>query len=168
MGKAKTHRRSSFKKILFRERKSQIGQFFLDRDPFTAGQSLSVLVLPLEHTLGILPMLDLPEQERKEPHALEKNGNAHPETGLLCSDSHCDLGESVIRFHRPGILSSRLPAHKSILRLPIAAKTISQQAGGASVCIPEAPLVFLEQRQGCDFRFTCPHNPSARYRRCWR
>jgi hypothetical protein len=80
--------------------------------------------LPLEHALGILPALDQPERERKK-HALEENGDGNPEAQLLCSDSYCDLGQSVICFRRPGTLSSRLPAYKSLLRLPIAAKTIS-------------------------------------------
>jgi hypothetical protein len=91
--------------------------------------------LLLEHALGILPTLDQPERERKK-YALEENDNANPETRLLCSDSHCDLGQSVLSicFRRSGTLSSRLPAYKSILLLPIAAKT-----GGVSVFIPGSP-----------------------------
>jgi hypothetical protein len=80
--------------------------------------------LPLEHALGILPTLDLPEQERKETHALEKNGNAHHETQLLRSDSHCALGQSgvIIRHIKSGNrLSSPLQANGlSILHLFIA------------------------------------------------
>ncbi|HET9167262.1 MAG TPA: hypothetical protein VFP11_14785, partial [Candidatus Angelobacter sp.] len=58
-----------------------------------------------------------------------------PETQLLCSDSDCDLGQFVVVtcFRRSGTLSSRLPAYKSLLLLPIAAK-----AGGVSVFIPRS------------------------------
>ena len=110
-------------RIPFRERKSQQGWFFLDKRSF-CGDNHSLFWFALRTRARHFARVGSTGPERKK-HALEENGDANPETQLLCSDSYCDLGQSVICFRRPGTLSSRLPAYKSLLRLPIAAKTIS-------------------------------------------
>jgi hypothetical protein len=71
MGKAKTHRGSSLKNPLSGTQATDRVGFFLI-EALERQDNHSLFWLPLEHALGILPTLDLPEQERKEPMLSKK------------------------------------------------------------------------------------------------